>query len=267
MKGGKRPPGYTIIEVMIVLAVSGVMFIIAATFISGKEARTAFTEGTNDFNSQLQSIISQVVDGQFSDVALTCTAGAGLSFNTGAAEGGTAAPCVFVGKFLHFSENGDPNKYEVFSLAGGRNVTSLTGPPPVTPVAPPYTAGAGADLTLQQAIPQGLTINSAEATSIQVTDSNGVTHDTYGFGFVQSLGTTNGAGEFNDGAQTVGLVYSSALGSKNLSENAAAGAITGSLLPATSATICLTDGTRFAEILVGGTASQLTATVQVVRTC
>ena len=68
MNGGKRPLGYTIIEVMIVLAVSGVMFIIAASFISGKQESTAFTEGANEFASQLQQTIAEVADGQYSDV-------------------------------------------------------------------------------------------------------------------------------------------------------------------------------------------------------
>jgi prepilin-type N-terminal cleavage/methylation domain-containing protein len=267
MKGGKRPLGYTIVEVMIVLAISGVMFAIAASFISGKQAKTEFTEGTNDFTSQVQGVISQVIDGQFSDVALTCTAGAALSFNTGAAQGGQAAPCVFVGKFLHFSESNNPSNYEIFSLAGSRNVTSLTGPPPITPVALPYAQTADADLTSQEVIPQGLSINNNEANPIQVVDSNGVTRNTFGFGFVQSLGSSNGNGGFNNGGQTVGLVYSSGLGSNNLNETGAAGAITGTLLPATSASICLTDGTRYAQVLVGTNGNQLSATLKVVATC
>jgi prepilin-type N-terminal cleavage/methylation domain-containing protein len=254
MKGGQRPLGYTIVEVMIVLAISGVMFVIAATFISGKEARTAFTSGTNDFSSQMQTTISQVVNGQFSDVALGCTVGASLSFSTSGNQG-TNAPCVFVGKFLHFSESGDATKYEVFSLAGARDVTTLNGPPPVTPV-----LGGGADLTQQQLISQSLSVNSP----IKVTDAAGVVHSTYGFGYVQSLGTSNGSGGFNSGGQTVGMVYASGLGSNNADEATAAADITGTLLPAVSASVCLTDGTRYAQILVGSSNDQLTVSVKVV---
>ena len=50
----KQPFGYTIVEVMIVLAVSSAMFLIAANFINGKQERTAFSQGSNEMVSQLQ---------------------------------------------------------------------------------------------------------------------------------------------------------------------------------------------------------------------
>ena len=81
MLGGKnkQPLGYTIIEVMIVLAVSGLMFIIAATFINGKQQRATFTAGVNEMASELQNVIEQVNDGSYADVPLNCvSAGAGF---------------------------------------------------------------------------------------------------------------------------------------------------------------------------------------------
>lgn len=108
MKGVKQPLGYTIIEVMIVLAISGLMFLIAANFISGKEESTSFTEGTNEFVTDMQSVINQVTDGQYSDISFQCVSSGGtLSFPSGGSQG-TNPACVFLGKFLYFPQGQTP---------------------------------------------------------------------------------------------------------------------------------------------------------------
>lgn len=269
MRGGRRPFGYTIVEVMVVLAISGVMFVIAASFIAGKQAQTAFTEGTNELASRLQATISEVNDGQYSDIILHCTLGATqLNFDTSIQQQtGTNAPCVFVGKFLHFSEGGDSTKYETFDLAGARCVASVTGQCVTTLDGPPAVTAVelGDDLTTHDVIPQGLYISDpVNNTPVQVTDTNGVTHNVYGFGFAQSLGVPDGRGGFVSGGQTISMIYSDSLGSSGLQEDMAASALIGTLKPASSATVCVTDGTRYAQILIGNNDNQLTAAVKVV---
>lgn len=244
MNGGSRPLGYTIIEVMIVLAISGVMFLIAANFISGKQAKTSFTEGSNEFVSQVQSVVAEVVDGQYpDDASLGCSAGgSNLTFNSNGTQGNNA-PCVFIGKFMHFSVGGNASAYETFSLAAARDKTSLT-TAEVTAITPAHSAPT--DFTQQGTIPQSLNVKS-----VKVTDTSGVTHNTWGIGFAQSLGTTTN-GFFNSGSQTVGMFYSNALNSGTDNEASADAALTGSHLKvASSAVICLTDGTRTAEVRLG----------------
>jgi prepilin-type N-terminal cleavage/methylation domain-containing protein len=251
MNGGRRPQGYTIIEVMIVLAISGVMFVIAASFISGKEASSAFTEGTNEFASQLQTYISQVTDGQYSDVNLTCNVavpGNTLTFNTAASGSsiqGTNSQCDFLGKFIHFSVSSDPTSYEVFSLAGARTDDTLASATPVI--------GNGIDLTDQNTIPQSLRV-----VDVKVTDTGGATHNSYGIGFVQSQADCDVNDSCVSGAQTVYMVYSPGLNvpvGATLDELAASTAIAGNLNTATAADICLTDGTRYAELTIGDSSS------------
>jgi prepilin-type N-terminal cleavage/methylation domain-containing protein len=231
MNGGKRPLGYTIIEVMIVLAVSGVMFIIAASFISGKQESTAFTEGANEFASQLQQTIAEVADGQYSDVTFTCTYNAALNsiHIAGAAVGpkstqGTNAECDYLGKFAHFSENGNNTNYEVFSLAGGRADNTLGSAAPIY--------GNGVDLTDQETIPQSLQVHD-----MKVTDPNGNVYNSYGVGFVQSQDAcANDSCPTN--AQTIGMVFTKKLDAPagaSLTEPEAVTAITGSLTTASSA--------------------------------
>ena len=57
MIGGNKPHGYTIVEVLIFLAISSLMFLLAATFISGKQSAVEFKQGMNDINTQIKSVV------------------------------------------------------------------------------------------------------------------------------------------------------------------------------------------------------------------
>jgi type II secretory pathway pseudopilin PulG len=248
----KSSLGYTIIEVLIVLAVSGLMFIVAVNFINGKQGKAAFTQGTNEMASQIQGVIEQVTDGQFSDIPLNCQLnGAGIKVDPGAQSQGTNPGCVFLGKILRFHSTGD-STYAVVSLAGKRITKDGAGnsvQPSLSNVAPTVVAS----LTRVQNIPQRLTIKS-----ITVNDaSTGTSTTAYNFGFAEGLGTVANA-SFQSGAQSVAMIYSPT------------GATTGSdLAYASSAFICMTDETRYAKILIGNSvdnASQLSVRVKVVPT-
>jgi prepilin-type N-terminal cleavage/methylation domain-containing protein len=248
MKGGKnrQPLGYTIIEVMIVLAVSGVMFLIAASFINGKQEHASFTEGVNQMASNIQDIIEQVTDGQYSDIGLTCTSPdlnapmPTVSVNSSAISNqGGNHDCVFIGKLLHFYISGGttyPENYEVFSLVAARTATG------------PDNATSGSVLTSQAAVPQSLEVR-------KMTVSGATTNN---IGFVQSQGNqTNLINGSTNGSQTVKLVNTSGLSSATADP-----ANLGTINTATSALICLSDGTQYAAIDVGdNNDSQLSANV------
>lgn len=266
MKGGKnkQPLGYTIIEVMIVLAISGVMFLIASVFISGKQQRAAFSQGVNDTASQIQSLIEQVTDGSFSDAHVNCTLDSNGNPNQGGGGTGqgTNAPCTFLGKMLHF-QGGNSSQYEVFTLAGARNdsggnpVTSLAA---ANPTAIDQPAFSSQSLTVQGSIAQNLTVHKIS----EVDAGTGATSGYYAFGFVQNPPLDNN-GSIAQGTPTVSIVYSPNVAATGLSEMAAASGINSSLLTASSASICLTDGSRYALINIGEPAApgnELTVNVQ-----
>ncbi len=247
MKDKKHQLGYTIIEVMIVLAVSGMMFVVAVNFINGKQAKTAFSQGSNELGSRIQKVADDVANGHYSDVPLDCnaTGGQAEAVYANGSQQGTNSNCVFLGKLLHFYiKDGTtlPENYEVISLADLR-LANDDDPLPRASVA------QIGDLTVQQKVPQALGVKS-----MVVKDTLGGTHNgVYSIGFVQGAGSIANAatGEYKSGAQTVGTVYSGATNASSTVQgtNNASG---NNIMKATSAEICVTDGKRYAKILIGG---------------
>lgn len=259
MRGGKnkQPPGYTIVEVLIVLAVSGMMFLIATLFISGKQAVTQFSAGTREFATDMQAVSGQVTDGQYSDIPFTCTPGASsLAFAVQAsATQGTNSNCIFLGKLVHFDGVTSGN-YQILPLAGSRLDKNGSGEPATdftgarTSVI--YDLSGSVDLTKQKVIPQGLTIKS-----VTVTDSGLISHTDYSFGFSQGLGASEGSGSgtYRSGSQAPQLIWAdqSALGSPKTSVDNSIG----KMGIAIKARICVTDGSRVASVTIDTSESQL----------
>jgi hypothetical protein len=269
MKGARTPVGYTIIEVMIVLAVSGVMFIIAANFINGKQEATSFPQGVNELASNLQNTVEQVTDGQYSDINVNCTfnyvgPSSSITFPSGAESQGTRTPCVFLGKVVQFDVNDglgdtDTQQYETFSLAGGRVDPATDMPVTVlandAPTAIPL-------LSTHSIVPQHLDIVDM-GPELVANNPSPPAIKSYGVGFIQNLGSTNTPGTQN-GAQPINLYYASGLAADlNL---ASSPAITNTyingqkltLLPSTyEMVMCVTDHTQYAYIQIGSTNNQL----------
>jgi type II secretory pathway pseudopilin PulG len=118
MKGGRLPRGYTIVEVMLFMAISGSMFIVAGVFVNGKQASAEFRQSMNDMVVQLRSTIDDVSNGSYTladNTFCTATAGGPLKVTTvSGAKQGQSKGCIFMGKVVQF--NGP--KYNVFTVAG-----------------------------------------------------------------------------------------------------------------------------------------------------
>lgn len=245
MKGGTRPLGYTIVEVMIVLAVSGLMFILAANFINGRQARNSFQQGVNELASRIQGVVSDVTDGHFSDIPMTCTVGAsGLDIIQAATPNqGSNPSCVFMGKMLHFKQ--DETAYEVFSLAGAREKADGSPVVDLSDAEPTVISF----LTAPGTTPQSLLIRS-----MKVTDGSGaVDNDKWTIGFVQSLGGADtGGGDINyaSGAQTTQMVYVHNISAQPMPLPSYS-SVTNNVRSAQGAVLCVTDGTRYARISIG----------------
>jgi hypothetical protein len=183
--------GYTLIEVMIFLAVSSVMLAVTIVAIKGQQAHTEFITTMNDVDTKFQQWIDQVVNGFSGSTAATgsgdykCQLGPGgpnaspeLVSTPGAGNDLGANPaCIFLGKALQVNSNQsstDSGHIYAYSILGRR--TYISGGQEATADnlkhANPVAAVFGdIDLTEDYKIPQGVRVLSVKSTTAGIPDS------------------------------------------------------------------------------------------------
>jgi type II secretory pathway pseudopilin PulG len=122
MKHSSGAEGFTIVETLIVLAVTGGMLLSAMLLISGRQDRTQFAQGIRTMQQQIQQVINEVSSGYYPNRGdFTCAKnGSGNIDITGAAqEQGSNRDCVFFGKTIQFAvddPSGSPTNPEVYNV-------------------------------------------------------------------------------------------------------------------------------------------------------
>jgi prepilin-type N-terminal cleavage/methylation domain-containing protein len=273
MKGGNAPLGYTIVEVMIVLAVSGVMFVIASTFINGNQARASFYQGVDDLAARIQSAADQVNDGQYSDTELsTCMANAGgIHFAPASASmgQGTNSQCVFLGKLNYYYTASGSNKFRSYQLAGATeyttgSLTTIVSDYPNAYVAPIDGAGpSGGPTSLTR---EGILPDNLDVYNMCIVDqiSGGSCTTNYSLGFAQSLGNYDPASKsYSAGSQNIVMIYSNQLNAKTGITNDLLKASGTNVRTAKAATMCVTDGKRKAKLSIDLGANGLNVTSKI----
>lgn len=196
MKRKLASSGYTIVEVLIVLAVSGALLVSVMALISGQQAKTEFTAALRDFESRLQDIMNDVSTGTYPEPASQCLVGSEGPVATGesSAGQGTSQACLFVGKAMQFSPVGsgaanDAGKYNLFTIVGRRAYTEDN--------------EEKEPRNIQQSMPRIISTDSAETdfatlnSSLEFkeifTGGPDAKESTYGLAFVASFGHTPAA--------------------------------------------------------------------------
>ena len=119
--------GFTIIEVMVVLAVSGAILLAAIYLVGGRQNDTEFTQAINDIQSQIQETINDTINGYYPYSASFQCSTSGAPGNTGQGTSGSiSGACTFVGKALQFGvlkgdgsgNHTNPEQYETYTIAG-----------------------------------------------------------------------------------------------------------------------------------------------------
>ncbi len=217
MKGGlkaysyNRKPhasaGYTVTEVLVVLAVTGALFASAAVLISGRQNRTEFSQGIQQLQSQIQQVIGEVSSGYYpSSNAIQCTAsGAGINLSSGASEQGTNSDCLFLGKAMQFALGANPEQFAVYSIAGlrqtstGKEVSTLAETAPQA-IAPTAAAPDVPDVTAKTSLQGGLTVQD-------MFYANNPANKIGAVAFVSSLAQYDAAtGKIASGSQKVNVI-------------------------------------------------------------
>jgi prepilin-type N-terminal cleavage/methylation domain-containing protein len=198
-----RAQGFTIVEVMIVLAVTGALFVSAAILISGRQSQTQFDQGIRQVQSQIQQTINEVSTGFYPNRDnFACSAAAGsLNISSGTSSQGTNNGCIFLGKVMQFRlHDTDPEQFATFSVAGlqknssGNDVTSLSEASPLA-IAPGPSHANIPDLTQKTALQYGISAVSMKANG----NSIGAV------GFMSSLAQLSG-GSVVSGSQQVNVI-------------------------------------------------------------
>lgn len=129
--------GYTIVEMLIVLAVSAVTAVSAFAIIRGQQGKNEFRTSVRDFEVKLTDIANDVAKGYFPNMgsAYTCTVSpVGIAITNSPLtneEQGSSQECVFAGKVVEFEPGTNPRQMRVITMAARRkardnkNVTSL----------------------------------------------------------------------------------------------------------------------------------------------
>jgi type II secretory pathway pseudopilin PulG len=111
MKRARGHAGYTILETMIFLVISGALLSSATILFDGRIQRAQFTQGVQQLDAHIRSTISEVASGTYTDdntfyCRLTAS---GPQVGTASFEEnqGTRQACIFAGKVTHFAITSD----------------------------------------------------------------------------------------------------------------------------------------------------------------
>jgi hypothetical protein len=220
MQGGKhkQPHGYSVIETMIFMAVSGLMFIFAAGFISGKQANVEYRQSVNDINAQVRTIVNDVSNGQYDSLgSYKCSANDASgrpAFTAGVAAQGTnggrnaalgTSGCIFLGKILQFGVNNDPTKYAIYTVAARQTRPSSNDTVKnFTDAQPIIIDTAGLNLTRTRDLLNGLSFTSAWECNKDCVTGAPAPSRIGAFGFFGSFGGYTGGSTNNEsGSQSI----------------------------------------------------------------
>ena len=126
--------GFTIVETMIVLGVTGVLLFIAVSSFSGKQGRIEFAQSMREIDARVKDSLNDVNNGFYPTVAkLKCEVTDGssqprLSIDAVDDTTGRNGDCVAAGKVIQFGTDEELTDTITYTMAGRRTITvgSLT---------------------------------------------------------------------------------------------------------------------------------------------
>ncbi len=259
--------GYTIVEVMVFLAVSGALFMATVIVFAGQNGRAQFTTAAREMESRTQDIINDASTGYYSksnDFGCIRTGtgpGATPSITASATEQGKNQDCIFIGRVMHLNVGGLAPAgafYNTYTVVGLREYEPLGGGRSEAQSFSETKPRSDTRLTTNDRLPGNMTI-----TRIEYSNSAGppfVATPIDGFGIFSSFGSRDpGSNTLSPGTLTINLVP---LG--NASPTSQAGMITFISLisnppannqnPRNGVKVCLVSGTsnQFAILSIGG---------------
>lgn len=122
----REQKGYTILEVMIVLSVSAVIFIAAVTGYASQNSKTHFTNAVRDMENKIQDILNDVSTGYYPNTDnFNCTRSVSSPAHPiinplGTSQQGTNQDCIFLGKAVDVND-GAMDSYTIVGLRNSKD--------------------------------------------------------------------------------------------------------------------------------------------------
>ena len=125
MQRGRNTGGYTIVEVMIFLAISAFMFVVAAFFIQGKQSTAQFRQAMNSINTEVEQDINNVADNSYTPITTAQCSPFGLSavsitnvLSGSSNAQGADTGCIDLGKVVQFGVGGASKQFDTYTVVG-----------------------------------------------------------------------------------------------------------------------------------------------------
>lgn len=114
----KTSDGFTIVEALIVLAVTGVLFVSIIGVVSGKQSKAQFTQGINSIRDEIEQVINEVQSGYYPEIDTTQ---------------GTNQEYMTIGKVIQFGvpSGSNPERYSVYSIVASRAIREVSSDTPL----------------------------------------------------------------------------------------------------------------------------------------
>jgi type II secretory pathway pseudopilin PulG len=202
--------GFTVIETMIVLAVTGFLFTSILATWSGRQHASEFLNSSQEVRSQIQQALSETQSGFFpSNGDFRCVSRSPhLRLDTvGTNVQGTNSDCVFLGKVIQFGiKNTNPEQFDSLIVAAERNPSDPTQFLALHPTvaAPSSFNPRMKNLTAVHKLLFGMTTVKmvADPSSINPGGSNTAVG---AIGFLSQMGVRSASGSYANGAQQIDL--------------------------------------------------------------
>lgn len=125
--------GYTIVEVIIVLAVSSAMFLTAILLVNGRQNRTQFMTAINGLQQQVQQLINETQSNYYPNAGnFSCHRGntQPVTFTNDASNvtQGLNGGCIFLGKAVQFGTDVSGSQLAVLPIVGNQFIGSSAEP-------------------------------------------------------------------------------------------------------------------------------------------
>ena len=270
--------GYTIIEVLIVLAIALVTFFVAVTVFSGRQGRTEFSQAMRDVESRIKTAVNDVGVSQFPDASnYSCEIdnSSRRPKLTSVPEGtGQNEDCIFLGKAVQLIADNNPGTVDslnVYTVLGRRttngtaSVTSFSDANP-SPIVESTPGGGDPDLTEEYTMLFGAAVASASATKVDGSSGN-----TDLVGFYNSLQPTEPTAQGSQSLLTKGYMGfdTNPSNPKSQIKQAIEGA---PLYPSSDIkawTVCFQSGSsnEFAQLIVNVSLAGVTTQIKYVVSC